>query len=366
MNDVILTREQREAVGHLLSFPKRVQTLGGYAGTGKTTVIKELARRLPRYAVCAFTGKAANVLQRNGVSASTIHSLIYSVDEEWYFDREGVERVRIVFGLRRSLICEGIIVDEASMVSEQLYRDLLSFGLPVIFVGDHGQLEPVADKFDVMRNPDLKLETIHRNANEIAHFAAFVRRGNRPADWPDARKRMCLKMGRRVRFLRDFASASDVEGYGQIIVGYNKTRVAINRAFRQALFDDYGDMPRIGDRVMCLKNNASAGLFNGMQGVVGKVDYDELRFEAQGRVFHVEYDPAQFNKIERPEFHSNSRLMPFDYSYAVTCHKAQGDEWDRVLVMEERCAVWDNSRWAYTAATRAKTRLDWIPASRRR
>src|SRR5262249_26544126 len=74
---VELTAEQRAAAAHLLSFPAPVQTLGGYAGAGKTTVVKHLKEELPGFAVCASTGKAAHVLRKKGVPASTIHSLIY-------------------------------------------------------------------------------------------------------------------------------------------------------------------------------------------------------------------------------------------------------------------------------------------------
>jgi hypothetical protein len=84
-----LTDEQEHAIDRLLDFSKGVQTLGGYAGTGKTTVIRTLKTYLPEFAVCAYTGKAANVLRMKGVSASTIHSLIYHpVEREWR-DPEG-------------------------------------------------------------------------------------------------------------------------------------------------------------------------------------------------------------------------------------------------------------------------------------
>ena len=79
-----LSAEQQEAVEQLLSFPNTIQTLGGYAGTGKSTVVKQLKQQLPNFAVCAFTGKAAHVLRRKGVAAKTIHSLIYTPKDEEY------------------------------------------------------------------------------------------------------------------------------------------------------------------------------------------------------------------------------------------------------------------------------------------
>ena len=72
-----LSDEQKFVSRELLKFHKPIQTLGGYAGTGKSTVISHLIDILPNWKVCAFTGKAANVLRKKGVPATTIHSLIY-------------------------------------------------------------------------------------------------------------------------------------------------------------------------------------------------------------------------------------------------------------------------------------------------
>ena len=86
-NDIIpektafpLSAEQQRIVDALVRDVRRgksIQTLGGYAGTGKTTTIRELRARLPGMAVCAFTGKAATMLRRRGIPASTIHAIIY-------------------------------------------------------------------------------------------------------------------------------------------------------------------------------------------------------------------------------------------------------------------------------------------------
>src|SRR5262245_55374194 len=135
----MLSREQRDVVRKLLRNRDRdqVQTLGGYAGTGKTTVLRTLADALPDWAPVAFTGTAAHVMEGTGSSASTIHSTIYRPlplpGGGWRFVLKGLFE----------LGCAGFLVDEASMVGTGLYRDLLSFDLPVIFVGDHGQLQPV-------------------------------------------------------------------------------------------------------------------------------------------------------------------------------------------------------------------------------
>ena len=177
-----LTEEQGQIVDEILSFPRQVQTLGGYAGTGKTFCVSYLHRKLDNYAVCAFTGKASNVLRKRGIGvAQTIHKTIYApmLDERGKIILDDYGRP--IFDLKKHLEYDGLIVDEASMVNDVIYEDLLSFGVPLIFVGDHGQLEPVGCDVNLMKSPDYRLEEIHRNAGEIAWFADHIRQGRNPA-----------------------------------------------------------------------------------------------------------------------------------------------------------------------------------------
>jgi len=339
-----LTDEQKHVIREILRFSKDEVRLGGRAGCGKTTVIKHLIELLPNFAVCAYTGKAANVLRRKGVQAKTIHSLIYKA----YTDEEN----KVYFSLAPSLECEGVIVDEASMVSEGIYRDLKSFGKPLVFVGDHGQLEPVGDKFNLMGEPDYKLETIHRNAGEIAHFAEYIRQGYKPSSWE-----IRNGVGRKIKFLPRNTHREMVAEVDQTICAYNKTRAELNAFVRRSL--GRPEKPVVGDRVMCLRNDSLAGLFNGMQGVVGEIYDDVISFESDEFVYTVQFDPTVFGQVKYEFEHSRESPMPFDYCYAVTCHKCQGSEYDSVLVLEQKCDLWDHRRWAYTAASRAKEKLFW-------
>jgi len=320
-----LTNEQNHAIEEILKFKKDMVTLGGYAGTGKTTLISHLAQILPTFAVCAFTGKAANVLRRKGIAhASTIHSLIYTP----YQDING----NVYFSLAEFLDCEGIIVDEASMVSQEIHDDLLYFGKPVIFVGDHGQLEPVGDKFNLMEKPDYILETIHRNAGEIAHFAEFIRKGYRPAAWEHQ------SLGNKVEFIHPRSYKKAIHEVDQVICAFNKTRVEINIEARKQL-GRKGIQPVANDRIMCLRNNSRVGLFNGMQGVVESVDDNRLTFAANDEMFYdLTYDPGVFHQA-KPYFDYDGP-HPFDFCWAITCHKAQGDEWPKGLVLEQKCDLW--------------------------
>jgi exodeoxyribonuclease-5 len=355
-----LTTEQDAAIRHLLRLSKKEQSLGGYAGTGKSTIVAELIRRLPDFRVCAFTGKAANVLRRKGVDASTIHSLIYvPVEVEWQ-DEDGNWHREVHWRKRDPADFDGagFIVDEASMVSRDLYDDLLDFDLPIIFVGDHGQLPPVASgAFNPMASPDITLETIHRNAGEIVRFAEFIRKGNPPSEW--RKQKGCS--GERVRFLTGTEVDDEVlDDAGQLIVAFNQNRVDFNME-RRKRFGFPPDQPVPGDRVICLQNDRGLGVFNGMQGIVVSIDpaSECMVFRADGHDYAVRYLPEAFHSLRTPPRDPDGRI-PFDYAYAVTCHKAQGDEWDHVLVFEQYGRLWEHARWAYTAATRARERLTWV------
>lgn len=125
--------------------------LFGYAGTGKTTLARYFAEHVDGDVLfAAFTGKAAQVLRSRGASnAKTIHSLIYRPrGEEAVEDEEtGKTSIAPMFSInRQSPVAKAalIVVDECSMVDEALGRDLMSFGTPILVLGDPGQLPPVS------------------------------------------------------------------------------------------------------------------------------------------------------------------------------------------------------------------------------
>lgn len=330
--------------------------LGGYAGTGKTTLAKYIAKFFPRYGICAYTGKAANVLRRKGMeTARTIHSLIY---------RPVLDNGQLIgfdLATHEELNCNGFIVDEGSMVSEDLYEDLQSYGLPMVVIGDHGQLEPVNSDFNLMETPTYTLEEIHRNAGKIARFAESLRFGKKATKFPECEE---------VRYKNQRSiTAEDFLAVDQVICAFNRTRVETNNIIREA--HGYEGLLNVGERVMCLKNNRTNGLFNGMQGIVrnlyedGRTGRKYMDLETNDQITQaIWYDTRFFGKEKASvDYFSGSsgaeNPNPFDYAYCVTAHKAQGDEWDRVMVLEEVCKRWSHLRWSYTAASRARQNLVW-------
>jgi exodeoxyribonuclease-5 len=352
-----LDKEQKtviEAIVKDIQSGEQITVLGGHAGVGKTTIVKHLKHFLGNWAVCAYTGKAAHVLRKKDLSdASTIHGLIYKPligpDGSMVLDKSGSP----VFTLAEDLDVEGIIVDEASMVSKEIYNDLLSFGLPVIFVGDHGQLAPIGSSFNIMEHPKYCLEKIHRNAGEIAFFAEHIRKGYKPSSFVS---------DKAVKFVTMNEAKQLYSEVDQTICAYNKTRVEINIAARVQLWqENYQAGPVEGDRVVCLRNHRTQGLFNGMQGIVESLDAKKHKmvFNSEGDKHEIYYDPSQFNKEKYDFSGDRDDPHPFDFVYGSTCHKCQGDEFNDGLVIEQICKNWEHPRWAYVAASRIKKQCYW-------
>jgi exodeoxyribonuclease V len=372
-------------------------TLGGLAGTGKTTLAGLLGDVLPagtRICYVAYTGKAVSVLRSKlparipAEDVSTIHRRLYQPQVTTIclgsnLKLAGKEATRCPEHLRMPDPClvrqqisfapvdeplagySLVVADEASMIPEQLWRDLTCHGVPVLAIGDHGQLPPVRSAFNLMENPDFRLEEIHRQAagSPILAVARWAReQGTIPHGWyghdPDVVKIYPHDLGYVGLHPRD----SDM-----IIVAKNATRMMHNAAMR-AQFSRSGP-PSAGDVVICLRNNYDEGLFNGQRGVVTDVGPDEtikgepvteLTVELDGLatpwtgfVAAAQFDdPGTLATLPR-------ELALFGYGYALTCHKSQGSQAGSVIVIEEDWprAVQERKRWLYTAVTRAEHTL---------
>jgi exodeoxyribonuclease-5 len=344
--------------------------LFGYAGTGKTTLARHLAEGVDGDVLfAAFTGKAAQVLRSKGAKkASTIHSMIYRPrGEETIEDAEtGKKNVLPTFSLnRQSPVSKAdlIIIDECSMVDEELGRDLMSFGTPILVLGDPGQLPPVSGGgFFTEHEPDILLEEVHRQArdNPIIELAQMVREG---------REIMIGDYGTTAKIISKSRVTSElVMEADQVLVGTNKTRRSYNMRLRE-LNDFDGPLPAAGDKLVCLRNDNAKGLLNGSLWQVTSAPRTTkptmnllVRAEDEG----IERNSAKI-KLLKAVFEEPGTEIPwqmrrrhddFDYGYALTVHKAQGSQWDEVVLFDESYAFREHrQRWLYTAVTRAAERL---------
>lgn len=354
---MILSEEQKDVVRRVVkdikSGNEQVITIGGFAGVGKTTITTTLAKFFPNFATCAFTGKAASVMRSKGMeSAATIHSTIYYPMKD--------DDNKTIFGLKppNMLGFDGFLIDEGSMVGRDEHRNLLSFGKPIVFIGDHGQLEPIGSDVNVMKNPMYTLEKIHRNAGEIAHFAEHIRKGGNVRSFPATTKVQ----------VADASDATDdiIQNTDQIICAFNSTRKGVNNNVRR--LHKRGNTVEEGDRIICLRNNKKDFLFNGMQATVNGVDLKRKKITIDlddgERMWDLPFWPAQFD-AEATLTDVDYAINLFDFGYCITAHKSQGSEWGNLIVYEQECKKWDHARWAYTAASRAKNNLIWLCPARR-
>lgn len=339
----------------------QIYRLFGFAGTGKTTIAKELVQDVKGTVLfMCFTGKASLVLSKKGCPATTIHSAIYkAIQDEITGDVDfilnpdsGVANAKLV------------VVDEVSMVGEELARDLLSFGTKVLVLGDPAQLPPVkGEGFFINAAPDMMLTEIHRQAadNPIIRLSMDVREGRRlsPGEYGSSRVYARHELSRE--HMRELVTSAD-----QVLCGLNKTRHAFNARVRE-IHGREGQLPSPGERIICLKNNKEAGLLNGS---MWKVD----RSKVIGSHFSIaassldEPDrspvsvtvPEQFFRGAESELDWKQKrgLDEFTYAYAITVHKSQGSQFDNVLVYDEsRSFREDAAKHLYTAITRAAERV---------
>lgn len=332
--------------------------LAGFAGTGKTTIARVLAQNTKRVVFAAFTGKAALVLQSKGCSgASTIHSLIYKLDD--------AESAIPTFSLNPdSPVADAdlVIIDEVSMVGEELGRDLLSFGTRVLVLGDPAQLPPISGEgFFTAGDPDFMLTEVHRQAadNPIIRLSMLVREGQRLERG---------KYGESRIISRDQLRTDDVVDADQVLVGKNMTRRKYNGRLRELNgFSEPHFM--IGDRVICLKNNKEKGLLNGGIWSVEKLNFQDLSTTIM-QVSPLDSGMVQAHALvethhawlrgEEKNLHWQEarKYDPFDFAYAITVHKAQGSQWDDVIIFDESATFReDRQKHLYTAITRAAEKV---------
>jgi exodeoxyribonuclease-5 len=370
----------------------KLLTLGGYAGTGKTTLVSLLGRELGRAGIAvgyiAYTGKAANVLRRKlraaGVEAlyvGTIHSLLYEpiIDQHTQ---------RVLSWQKRPDLDDFqlLVVDEASMVDQDVFNDLASYGVPILAVGDHGQLPPVHGSFNLMERPMLRLEQIHRQAegSPILALSALIReRGALPRSF-DGQDQVRLWEREALDILLDRACNDRSQIHRTAALCYrNQTRVGLNMAIRERLGYEGGPGP--GEWTICLRNAKPGGIriANGQRALIEHAEVAtphqarmRLRFPDDRLLLTTRVCRHQFGQsvtfsdlsVVRETFGLHAKTWPelgllLDWGYALTGHKAQGDQWPEVIVVVEVPSRTDADtmrRWLYTATTRAEHTLHLV------
>lgn len=478
---ITLTDSQQSALERIVSFIERegsrVFILKGYAGTGKTTMVKalinEIIKRDYQYVLLASTGRAAKVLSdatritiKNengedhivGTSAKTIHSQIYTFSDinqdmdlfanlENNAESKTAKSVKLKFTLKRQdweasdII---YIVDESSMISDakdnsmsqaiygtdgRLLNDLLTYD-PIgkfIFIGDACQLPPInqrispalsKDYFDQtfgIEAEDAELTEVVRqaNGNDIVQSAAKIRElfasppPETPARFPFRRYRNIHVIRNEMQMVEMYLNCIKDKDYSKatLITMSNKTITSISNIIRPSLGLNLKTIS-VGDLLLVTQNNMISGLMNGDLVKVVQIGRRERRAglsfvfveveslashtitsqlliedivysgttnitqDQQTQLFIDYHERMKARGIRQSSKNYKDGMMNDSYlnalrcvfGYALTCHKSQGGEWDKVFLMIPRWLPYNDPQsyayqWVYTAMTRAKKEL---------
>lgn len=365
----MLTNSQDKALSIAKSWIQsggKLLKLGGPAGSGKSFLIPLIADLvgIENCLLVTPTGKAANNLQKAGLKAKTIHSTIYHVHtkEELGFESE----------LKKGLYKESqpafelkdpdtyrdkklIIVDEGSMVGGRLLKDLLTFDVPILMVGDPNQLAPVDDSM-VYTSCDFYLDEVVRQAKDspIIWLSQQALRGSISPGWYGN----CL-----VR--KGVPEDSELLLADVVLADTNSRRNDLNLKLRSLTFgegiqDDIKNWIIENDKVICRTNTAAYvstegyPLTNGTLGLVVSIKH---RNSLQADFVMNNYDLGSYRLIGTmvPLRHPpDDRPPTIEYGYALTVHLSQGSEWNKVIYDASSAMT---RRGLYTAITRAKESL---------
>lgn len=390
---MILTQKQEEGLKIAVQRFKDNEPwtcIAGYAGSGKSTLVKFIidALQVSHEEVCyvAFTGKAASVLKQKGcANAVTAHKLLYKArpksDGTYIFIPKDKEELEIY---------QVIVVDEVSMLPKKMWNLLLSYGIYIIALGDPGQLPPIDKDEDnhILDCPHIFLDEIMRQAqeSEIIRLSMHIRE--------DKPLNNFISQGQQVKIYSKNEVVSGMYDWAdQILCATNNKRTSINNFVRQQ--KGYSDEPEIGDKIISLRNHwdtlSKSGDWALTNGAIGEISntekanifvpkyiykdpipvlYTSMILEDQDSFCNI---PIDYNslKVGTPlltpkqsyQMMVNKKCpeppYEFAYAYGITVHKAQGSEWDKVLVFEENFPFdkEEHKRWLYTACTRAKEKL---------
>lgn len=392
---------------------QQVFTFYGPAGSGKTFLLSEFSQALAKakksVSCATFTGKAASVMERRGMSSKTIHKLIYRPTV--------LSDGSVKFELDPSsplASSDILILDEVSMVNGELGRDLESFGVPILCCGDQrNQLLPIEGESHFYRDtPDTELTEVVRQALDSPIIAAATAIRQDPS--VDLRQFRNQDFGVIPRSKMDdrILLAAD-----QVLCGMHKTRIQINKRINAV--KNEGMLPTVGSKILITRNNDELGLMNGETAWVESIEYFDLnqtiklvesrmdkadnekhhkkgkqalaylrsstatprffkatiRKDGEVKTIDVYIMVAEFEKdwtmqktptdVWRADeaIYSVLNACYAQYGYAVSVHKAQGSEWPKVLMVDDGFGSWgDDSwdtrrRWLYTGVTRASEKF---------
>lgn len=418
MGNIQFDEKQQKAIELCCDKDRRIVAITGEAGTGKTTIIREVYKRLysehkvydrsknlmkivPDIVVAAPTGKAAKrIYELTGIPAVTLHRLLeYPMPGE--IDEE-TGKPKTHFGPKRDhdnpLEHKIVICDEYAMVNVELHRNLIN-ALPrggmIRMFGDCNQLEPIEEisvKGDISpfnealkKFPSVILSQIHRQSegSAIIDCAHQINLGMIPQKSEDFKLLITSQEKQPTDLLLSIVQ-NDSDYYTQkkqILsptkvrwVGTEKLNVLIQASRFFGKSEEGVPIERHpwckvplslykGDKVIITKNNYDLGIFNGETGIVKEVFmYGDVVVDLGDRTVKI---PSQMMFQSRKGYYIMNPQRDLDLAYVITTHKAQGSEYEEVVYVMDKAVIFNQSRKnLYTAVTRAKKKVSVITDQR--
>ena len=354
---------------------KPIFVYSGYAGTGKSTCVNTLVQLLGinKYQVlyATLTGKASVVLRSKSCYSNTIHSTFYRVGIDQ-------ETGQTYFARRKSIngCIKLIVIDEVSMVDGKMMEDILSYGIPVLALGDPGQLPPLFHPNPYIEHPDVMLTQVMRQAGEsgVLKLARYAREG-KPLPYGKCLESKVIRID----------EIKDIEKYDMVLCWSNKHRRELNKQIRDKLgYSKMSKYPLNGEKLVCLRNDLENEIIfqddiivnpvNGMCAfnIGDAIDYDstndyiDMTFRPDFMHGDKEYFHASVSKIPFDSYYDDSIIINpmeicrnhvlLDFGAVITVHKSQGSSWPNVLVIDDYHGRKDQyDKWMYTGITRAET-----------
>lgn len=380
---VHLSGEQQDAVEICCDRSNTIVGVTGGAGTGKTLVLgrayRELKSKRCKVTLCAPTGRAAKRIQElTGIPAKTVHRMLEFPEPNEMTDEPNEPRRNMNNPLDEHVV----FVDESSMISPSLYRQLMNALGPrcvIRFFGDNNQLPPVEEGkppfIEVLEKyPMVELSFNFRSDDAIVSNAQRILRGLMPQKnnrfqilWSDDPIRMLLE------FVRD--EKVFMTGTHQIIMPTRKGKygtLRINPSL-QTRFNPKGEMlklnrpddseaplgVRAGDKFLWIKNDYRLELFNGEIGTIDWIDTEsgDLSIRTADRAVLVPARLKTYSPWHGTVINYDPRKQ-IELGYSITTHKSQGSEFDTIIYCICRGQFYLlNRRNFYTAVTRAKRQV---------
>ena len=332
----------------------------------------------------AYVGKAALQLTRSGVNGRTIHSAFYDIDFVPVKDDDGkpvikngkvVTRPEFIKKEKIPRNIKLIVIDEAPMVNESFGVDIESFNVPIICLGDLQQLPPVIGGTKYLIRPDYVLTKIMRQAegNPIIYLSQLASRGE-PIPYG--------KYGDKCYVIpKDKVNDNMLLKADMILTPTNASRARINKYIREELRGIDSDLPVVGEKLICRKNNRNriigdgVYLVNGMLGYVIDVNKSTYNTRTVDITFSPDFnDQLVFNNV-RIDYKTLIQSIQtdngvykkgysvydmFEFGDCITVHLSQGSQAENVLFMSEPFGRGDRdiqNKLNYTGITRAREGL---------